>query len=530
MSGPGGAPEPGGPPAPEPGGGAPSRGRVVMLVGNGVRNDSRVQKEARSAAERGWDVVLIGRSPSRQVESFPLGAAEVRRLPGEGVLLGRRYELRTGLRRASIGYPSERVARFRARQLRVRRAEARSKPARAVLRLTAAWVRRRARATTRRARGPSRMSTPAGQLWTQLLMCVRGRRVWRLFTPHLWDFEVAYGDAVDRLAPDIVHANDVDMLGVGARAVARARERGRHARLVYDAHEWVPGLNAAERHPWWLPGQVAHEREYIGAADAVVTVSEPLAGMLQEAHRLARRPAVVLNAPPVPARPPAAAEKPGGRAGSAAGDFPEPARASEGADTPVTLRTACGLDAATPLIVYAGSVTAQRGVVTMIDALPGLPGVHVALVVSSPQHKAVRELVARAKELGVADRLHLAGYVAPEQVIGFLASADAGVHPTLHWPNHEISLASKFFEYSHARLPIVVSDVRTMAAMVRRTGQGEVFVAGDVDDYARAVGAVLADPGRYRAAYDGPVPLDAWTWPAQAETLDGVYAGLLARG
>lgn len=41
-----------------------TRGRVVMLVDNGVIGDSRVQKAARSAADAGWDVVLLGRAPA----------------------------------------------------------------------------------------------------------------------------------------------------------------------------------------------------------------------------------------------------------------------------------------------------------------------------------------------------------------------------------------------------------------------------------------------------------------------------------
>jgi hypothetical protein len=74
----------------------------------------------------------------------------------------------------------------------------------------------------------------------------------------------------------------------------------------------------------------------------------------------------------------------------------------------------------------------------------------------------------------------------------------------------------------------VVSDVKTMAETVRATGQGEVFRAEDPADLARAVRAVLADPKRYRAAYDGPdSPLPGWTWEAQAEVLDGVYRRLL---
>jgi hypothetical protein len=41
------------------------------------------------------------------------------------------------------------------------------------------------------------------------------------------------------------------------------------------------------------------------------------------------------------------------------------------------------------------------------------------------------------------------------------------------------------------------------------------------------VQAVLADPERYRAAYDKPGLLAGWTWEAQAEVLDGVYRRLL---
>ncbi|MEH1017514.1 hypothetical protein V6U90_31075, partial [Micromonospora sp. CPCC 206060] len=43
----------------------------------------------------------------------------------------------------------------------------------------------------------------------------------------------------------------------------------------------------------------------------------------------------------------------------------------------------------------------------------------------------------------------------------------------------------------------------------------------------RAVRAVLADPGRYRAAYDRPGLLENWTWEAQARVLDAVYSRLL---
>jgi glycosyltransferase involved in cell wall biosynthesis len=163
----------------------------------------------------------------------------------------------------------------------------------------------------------------------------------------------------------------------------------------------------------------------------------------------------------------------------------------------------------------------------MVEALPKLPGVHVAFVVGKVTAPYVAGLQKRAAELGAADRLHVVPYVPHWEVVPFLAGADVGVIPIQHFPNHEIALITKFFEYSHARLPIVVSDVRTMSETVTKTGQGEVFRADDVDDYARAVTAVLADTARYRAAYADPDLLSSWTWSAQAEILDGVYQRLL---
>ena len=87
---------------------APTRGRVVMLVDNGVDGDSRVQKIARSAAEAGWDVVLLGRA--LYPRSWHLGKAEVRILSMEETLARRRHEFRRTWFRSPFAYPPSGVA------------------------------------------------------------------------------------------------------------------------------------------------------------------------------------------------------------------------------------------------------------------------------------------------------------------------------------------------------------------------------------------------------------------------------------
>ncbi|MBQ1041133.1 glycosyltransferase family 4 protein [Micromonospora sp. C72] len=454
------------------------RRRVVMLVDNAVDCDSRVQKAARSAADAGWHVTLIGCAHVDAERRWRLGDAEVRVLPlaaapagvsglGGGVSAsGRDIGSRggSGLRG---------VSGLRARLL-----------ARGGLPLRAARLARRP------------VENAEVRYWRARLR----DGAWRQLEPGLWDYERVTGPVVDDLRPDLIHAHDFRMLGVAARAVDRARAAGRDIKLVWDAHEWLPGARPRSDNVRWLPAHLGYVREYVGHADAVVTVSDTLADLLVRDHALPERPTVILNAPVT-----AALDE----------DAPD-------------LRKRCGLPQGTPLLVYSGAMAVQRGVDTVVEALPLLPGVHLALVVAAPDAAYVRQVVARGARHGVGDRLHVLPYVPHRQLVAFLATADIGLIPLHHWPNHEIALITKFFEYAHARLPIVVSDVRTMADTVRATGQGEVFRARDAADLARAVRAVLADPARYRAAYEGPdSPLPGWTWGAQAERLDALYRRLL---
>jgi glycogen(starch) synthase len=104
--------------------------------------------------------------------------------------------------------------------------------------------------------------------------------------------------------------------------------------------------------------------------------------------------------------------------------------------------------------------------------------------------------------------------------------------PLRHRPNHEISLVTKYLEYVQAGLPLVVSDVRSMAAFTRAHGLGEVFPVGAGDEpdsaaLAAAAARVLAGAERYRTAYrNARSTLDTLTWEEQAQALTGLYERL----
>ncbi|WP_196278979.1 glycosyltransferase family 4 protein [Catellatospora vulcania] len=492
--------------------------RIVMLVDNGVNGDSRVQKTARSAAEAGWEVILIGRSPTGHPERWQLGDAEVRLVVMHSPMAKRRHEFRRHWLITPFAYPPTGVAAQRLQSVKAWKQDLKMKRALRKLKgkgpglsvqvqgalagLYGKWVSFRYWQLNIGQRYRGSLRSPWDQAYTWFQHKVRGHGAWRKLEPQLWDFELAYADTVDALKPDVIYANDFRMLGVGARAKVRAAVAGHKIKLIWDVHEYLPGVKPRANNRRWMGANRAHEHEYAPYADAVITVSAKLGELLKRDHHLPELPSVVLNTP-------------------SAADA-----AAKNAPGAPDIRSACGLGPDTPLVVYSGAAAAHRGMGVMVEALPRLAGVHTAFVVNDPTGPYLTSLKKRAAELGVADRLHVLPYVSHSEVVGFLSTATVGVIPIHHYLNHEIQLITKFFEYSHAGLPIISSDCEVMANTTLANKQGEVFKVEDVADYTRAVQAIVADPERYRAAYEA-MDLDVWTWEAQAKVQDAIYRRLV---
>ncbi len=486
--------------SPMPAGAA--RPRVVMLVANGVAGDSRVQKIAWSMAAAGWAVTLVGRAAGGEVERFRLGAADVVLVPVPTTVSGyERVRLRGGHRAAELR-SAYRDARA---ELAARDASAsgrlRSKASAAIRARLAAHPRADG-IVEHAARGP--IGGGARMLLGTALGLADRYGGWRWLNPWFGDLELALAPVVRDLDPDLIHAHDFHMVGIGARLAATLSTPTRSVRWIYDAHEYLRGIEVPSpvdvRARMRRRMLVGVEREYIRRADAVVTVSRGIAAKLAEDHRLAVRPFVILNAPVI---------------------APQPTRSAR------SLRADCGVGPEVPLLLYSGGMSPRRGVVTAVEALSGLPDVHLALI-AREEDPDISKLTRRAIELGVIDRLHVVPYVPVDQVVPYISSATVGLIPILHLPNHELSLITKYFEYLHAALPIVTSDVREMAAHTRKLGVGEVFTAGEADSLVTAVRLVLADLGRYRAVYEGPDdPRADSSWAGQASRLDALYSEVL---
>jgi glycosyltransferase involved in cell wall biosynthesis len=253
-------------------------------------------------------------------------------------------------------------------------------------------------------------------------------------------------------------AHDLETLATG---VAAKRRLG--GGLLYDSHElYVERSDPLEtrltRRLWRR-----HEARLITRADRVTTVSDSIAGVLAERYGI-ERPAVVRNVPPY--EPP-----------------PDPARSE--------LRRAAGVDADAPLALYVGGLGPGRGIELLVRGARSFGDVQLALL-GPARDGFVAELEALATANGVADRVHVLPPVPVREVRHWAASADVGLVP---YPNtclnHYFSLPTKLFDYLSSGLPVAVSDLPELGALVRRYDVGEVF--DGEKSLARAVTSITGD-------------------------------------
>jgi glycosyltransferase involved in cell wall biosynthesis len=264
-----------------------------------------------------------------------------------------------------------------------------------------------------------------------------------------------------RRRADVLHAHNANVLPSCRWAAKRQR-----ARLVYDSHEFWPGLPEARRWSagWWKQrAERLVEARLIHAADAVITVNDAYARLIAERYGI-RAPAVVRNCPPlVPL---------------ARNDL---------------LRQRAGVPESARLVLYQGGYYLDtRGLQPLIEAFPLLPGdVHLALVGFGLRGE--EEVLRRtAGAAGVADRVHLLPPVPHGQLLALTMGADIGVipfydnSPAMHWctPN-------KVYEYLVAGLAVASTDLPELRAILAPEGLGDFFDPTDPRSIAATLSRLL---------------------------------------
>lgn len=175
-------------------------------------------------------------------------------------------------------------------------------------------------------------------------------------------------------------------------------------------------------------------------------------------------------------------------------------------------------------LVYLGNLDGSRGVDTAIRAVARLKqtgvAAHLAVIGDGPSRRTLEELT---RSLHVEDRVALHGRLPFSEVQGVMAASDVGLIPHYATDAWNTTIPNKLFDYMLLGFPVMVSDAKPTARIVREERCGEVYADRADAELAQRV-AGLVDPAirreqgdkgrdavyrRYNWAHDSKVLLDA---------------------
>lgn len=173
-----------------------------------------------------------------------------------------------------------------------------------------------------------------------------------------------------------------------------------------------------------------------------------------------------------------------------------------------------------PVVGTVGRLDRQKGYDVLVQALPQLPEV-TAVVIGEGEERP--QLVAMAQRLGVAKRLELPGW--SDEPRRELAAFDVFV-----LPSRFEGLPLSVIEAMLAGLPVVATDVGSVAEAVVDGSTGMLVPPDDVDALAGAIGALTGDAGLSRAmgARGRERALELFSVEAMAARYEALYDEVVA--
>jgi glycosyltransferase involved in cell wall biosynthesis len=257
--------------------------------------------------------------------------------------------------------------------------------------------------------------------------------------------------------------------------------------VVYDAHEIY-----ADQEPdpprLYRAATRRLERGLARSADAVVTVSRPIAEELHRTLQLPTLPTVVLSCPP--------------RVGVDPAPRTGPLRA-----------------------VYQGAMGPGRRLADLLDAAERADGTQLTIRVVNANLEELRKAVAAR---GLAERIDVTEPVSPDELVAALAEFHVGL--VINRPvtrNDELVLPNKLFEYLMAGLAVVVPRLPGLAPLVESERVGIAYEPGNTLELAAALRRLAEEPEllaemRQRARQ---VALERFNAEEQAPKLTAAWSG-----
>lgn len=244
---------------------------------------------------------------------------------------------------------------------------------------------------------------------------------------------------------DVLLSNDLDTLPANI-LIAKIKKKP----LIYDSHEYFTQVPELVRRPkvqriWeWM------ERQMIPNVDAAYTVCNSIAEIYTQKYGVPFR--VVRNLP-------------------------------FASDQDIAIND----EDRDQIVLYQGAVNEGRGLEQAIGAIKFLEGIRLVIAGDGDKRKVLQKLV---EDEGLSDKVEFRGRLPIHQLaeltrrasVGLSIEEDIGL-------NYHYALPNKLFDYIQAQVPVLVTNLPEMVAVVNHYEIGEVIS----DLNSRNLSAILAD-------------------------------------
>lgn len=263
--------------------------------------------------------------------------------------------------------------------------------------------------------------------------------------------------------------------------------------LIYDAHEYYRGHEIFHHRPlrkalWmWFENQLTRHLQYL------ITVSEPLAEFFKKDYPWTKHIIVIRSLP-------------------------------SKQETMIQVTDASEVDFPQKLVVFHGYFMPGRALEKIISAMSLVEDreIRLMLIGNGPLQGILRS---RVETLQLQNRIQFHDILPVEQLLTFIRRATLGL--AILEPislNHQNALPNKFFEYIHAGLPVLASNIPTLQQYIDRYAVGRTVDPGDAPAIARALTEMVNDHAKLEIWRNNcRLAADELNWEKESEKLKNIY-------
>ena len=287
---------------------------------------------------------------------------------------------------------------------------------------------------------------------------------------------------------DILLANDLDTL-LPAFLIARLRKK----ELVYDSHEYFTEAEGLTNRPFPKRIWLAVEGFVFPKLKHVFTVNETIAGIYRALYHVPVR--VVRNIPLLQ----------------------EPAQPAN--------RTVLGLEEGTRVVLLQGAfIDPDRGGMELVQSMQWVDNAVLFVIGTGRDLEAMKQTVA---QLQLESRVRFIPKLPYQELRAYTAIADVGVSldKPLHL-NYTYSLPNKVFDYIHAGVPLLVSDLPELRRLVETHNVGRIVSTVTPTAIAEALNAMFDSSERDQWRNNALKARDVLNWQNESLVLREVYEQL----